>query len=536
MHKHTERYRLLFFEGHVFYEDEEMPLTGETLLAHYAEAGDALPKKLEGDFSFVIHDLKNDRYFASRDILGIKPLYYVKTASGFHFATDIGELLALPGVEKQPNILSMKTMLFHNTVAFDETMYQGIHRVPPSHYVVVEKGNMRKQRYWFPEQIKKNYTISEEDAAARVKELLERSILRAAPSLEKTAFEVSGGLDSSSIVSLLAKKFDPSSIDCYSQSFDGMDCDEGEYTDSLVEKYGLNIRKVDAAALDYERKYSLENLYTIAPYWPITLSFAIGLPEYEQAAKDGKRVIVTGQGGDHLFQGSTSVYLDLLRRGRLVMLAQELKEAKKPWRIVRNTILKPLLGSDLVNLIRKWKGSTTSSDPFDNDSLDGNINSMVKAGSSSQQKAIDTLLSAFSSTLFDCGIFHPAESNFGLEMRHPFFDKRLIEFILTLPPEMFYQRQHTKWILRTAMQDVLPDKIRDRNNKAEFSSPIRKQLETIDIVTLSSSRWLVRLGILNDNVFDYYIGQDIKKAGIITIARLWRIINIEYWYTRHWPH
>lgn len=487
--------------------------------------------QLEGAFSFALYEHKSNIYFCTRDPLGIKALYYTQTEEGYKFSSNINDLLTLPNVLKKPNLKSIQTMLFHRIVEYKDTMYEGICRLPPGHFMTIKDGKEHIERYWFPEKIKIDYDITEEEAAAKLKELFSKAVENAISDLDKTAFEVSGGLDSSSVVSLLSQTRDPSTIDSYSMDFGELKCDEGKYVDSILEKYPLHHQKISAENLDYHKKYALENLYGMSPNWPITMTFAMGLPMLEKMKKDGKKVIITGQGGDHLFTGTPFVLYDLFGRLKFVSLYQELQAFKKPWSTLKAYILKPILGKKVVGILKKLMGKPIEKlDPFmDKKSDIENLTQKIGVSNYTFKNDLDMITSAAHTTIMDGNFIHCAEEHFDVDIRHPFFDKELVEFALSLPPEMKYRQKTIKWIWRKAMDGILPDMIRDRKDKAEFSEVILIQIDTIDLGALLDDPYIVKLGLIEQSLIDKY-RREYEDKTFKFIIFLWTIINVEYWY------
>ena len=487
--------------------------------------------KIKGDFSFALHHEKEDAYFCARDALGIKSLYFTKTEEGYKFSSKLSDLLNLPNIIKKPNLKSMKTMLYQCMVDYTDTMYEGIYRIPPGYFMTIKDGKEHLERYWFPEKIKIDYTLTEEEAAKKLKELFSKAVDSTVTNLEETAFEVSGGLDSSSVVSLLSQKANPSTIESYSMEFKELKCDEGEYVDSILEQYSLHHQKIPVDKLDYHKKYALKNLYAISPNWPITLTFAMILPMLEKMKNDGKNVVITGQGGDHLFTGTPLVLYDLIRRLKLGIAYHELRAYKKPWNAIKAYIIRPLIGEKaFVTLKKLLRKSSKETDPFMNDESDiENLTQKIGILNPTFKYDLEMITSLHYSTVLDGNIFHAAEDYFDIELRHPFFNKELVEFTLSLPPEMKYQKKTIKWIWRKAMDGILPDKIRDRKNKAEFSEVIRQQIDTIDLDTLLNNPYIVKLGLIEQSLIDKHRKEyEDKTAKHILI--LWTIINVEYWY------
>ena len=495
----------------------------------YARFGQRLPLMLNGDFAFALYEAASDSYFGARDPLGIKSLYFTKTKAGYQFAANVSDLLKLPTVIKKANRKSMRTMLQQRTVDYTETMYAGIYRLPPGHFMVVENGQERLERYWYPEKIKVDYAISEEEAAQKLKRLFAKAVKKRISNLGETAFEVSGGLDSSSVVSLLCHDESPSAIDSYSMDFPGLKCDEHDYLDSLLEEYPLHHQKVAAHDLDYHQAYSLNHLYSLSPDWPITLTFAMAMPLLERIKSDKKKVVISGQGGDHLFTGTPYALYDLFRRLKFLRLYAELKAHKKPWSAIKGYIIRPLLGEKGSRLVKRLLGknnpepAAASADTIDDLSLKAGVKNPAF------KDALDMVTMAAHTTVMDGNFFHCAENYFGIEYRHPFFDQELVEFALSLPAEMKYKQRTIKWILRKAMEGILPEKIRKRTDKAEFSELLRQQIEAIDLNQLLDDPCIVKLGLIEQSSINQHRKEyEDKTAKYVTF--LWTIINVEYWY------
>ena len=495
----------------------------------YRLYGKKLPEKLKGAFSFALHDSKSGEFFCARDPLGIASLYYTKTQDGYHFASEIETLLALPCITKKPNLRSMQTMMQCFAVDYHDTMYEGIYRLPPGHRMHIKNGKKEIERYWFPEKIKIDYFITEEEAAKKLKALLSKAVEESVSSFEETGFELSGGLDSSSVVSLLAQQNNLKEIDSYSMDFGELKCDEGAYVDDLLAQYPVNHKKVSVGTLDYHNQYSLEFLYTMSPHWPISLTFAMLVPMLEKMKDEGKKVVVTGQGGDHLFTGTPYVLYDLLRRGKFLEFNTELQSYYSKWKAFKAYVLKPLLGEKNVEKIKKILGKKEKETSFWDDCNIKNLTDGLNIKNFVFKEELDIVTSAYHTTVMDGNIFHCAERYFGIEYHHPFFNKELVEFALSLPPEMKYGNRMIKRILRKAMEGILPEKIRLRRDKAEFSEVLSQQIEAIDLDMLLNEPHIAKLGLLKQSDIEECM-EGYKNGKPLYVSRLWSIINVEYWY------
>ncbi len=429
-------------------------------------------------------------------------------------------MFKLSKIEKKVNVKSMRTLLHNTEIEYEDTMYEDIFRVPPGHYLKIEKNKVTLVRYWSPENIKTNYAITLEEASVKFRDLFEKAIIARAGSDTKTTYELSGGLDSSSIVSLLKNKYPEKKIDTYSMSFDGLKCDESEYIQDVEKKYSFHTTNMASESIDYVSKFDFKFNYKMNPHWPITTTFTMMFPMLEQMHKDEKQIIITGQGGEHLLTGHCTVLGELLKRGEFKKITKELMSKSYSLKYMIGCALLPLVGHKIKNILKKEKNTRIKlADLFQIDS----INSVLKKSS------INALVSPSQSTMMDSNALHVLESVYNVEFRHPFYDKELVEFVLSLPPEYLYSQGWTKTLLRYSMEDILPDKIRSRKDKADFFEVIIQQLKAIDFKAVLKKSNLVALGLIEQKEIDTLL-QHFNDGNNRDLLHLWTVLNIEYWY------
>ncbi len=146
-----------------------------------------------------------------------------------------------------------------------------------------------------------------------------------------------------------------------------------------------------------------------------------------------------------------------------------------------------------------------------------------------KRTAIGALTSPAQSTMMDGSALHSLERLYGVEFRHPFYDKALVEFVLSLPPEFIYSQGWIKMLLRYAMKDILPDAIRSRRDKADFYEVLQQQLQAINVSTLLEKENLVSLGLIEQKELERMV-QDYEEGNTQHLLSLWTAVNIEYWY------
>lgn len=489
------------------------------------------------EFSFVIYDSDTAQYFAARDAVGTRPLYYAIYNNIFYFSDDIGEIFSKSGMKKEPDLDNMRSMLAHTSLPYDATLYKKIKRLPPGHTLSVDKEMQIKiVRYWKPETIQINETINDAEVKERFLALYRQAIADRIDSFENTVFDLSGGLDSSSNTCLAKQIFTDKRIRSLSQNYSSLPlCDESEYIDAVLGKYDLDHIKVELDTLDYKEAYSLAYNYRLNPYWPILVTYTTTLHIAKILQANGITRLITGQGGDQLMGGSPYVLYDYFRRFEWRQLSKELKASQKPFSAIKSFILLPLIGEKNKNRLKKIYASLKFNRSQSNtNSIEKkqNIQSVcddISTDSLAFWHDIDALTNPITSLMFDASAYHTISKHFGINAFHPFYDRRVMEFVLSLPSKYKFSEGWTKKVLRSAMDGVLPNKILQRKDKAEFTPVIKQQIDAIDLKALFHDSCLVKQGLIEQKEIEGLI-ERYNRGEMERVAHFWKIINMEFWY------
>ncbi len=487
------------------YKDSELTEDKNFLIRLYHKYLSKTPSYLVGDFAFSILDKERGYYFCARDQLGHASFYYTFRNGFFLSDSSLTKLLKLLPDKPKFNINSMKEFAWnHGNVNPQHTMYEGVYRLPPGHQMIVKDGKTEVSRYWDPKSIKINYDITEEKAAERFLEIFKEAVMCRLDKGNTTACELSGGLDSSSVFCVASEH--QANIEAYSMRFNSMSCDEGSYIDSIMnhtERVGIEIPVGD---IDYKEKYNLNSNYTISPHWPLKITFTFFLPMMEAMQKKGIKTVLTGQGGDHLLTGSILLPFDHLRRFRFRLFIKEYKGLgtmkKLAIRKLMKRLLYPVIPPDFIFWFRRLLHS------YETPPLKGHqeYTSIYHANTFTQKEYISVVTSANYFMFADSSVYSAAKEYLGIEFRHPFFDLRVVEFLLSLPSEFKYSNGSTKRLLRNAMKDILPESVRTRQTKATFNETLMQQMKAIDLDNFWEKSNLVRLGIIKQKTLDLHNG------------------------------
>lgn len=428
--------------------------TGDTevLLNAYLHWGPEFVTRLNGMFVIAIHDQRSETLHLYRDRLGVKPLYIAETPRGLLFASEIKALLAA-GVDATANVNAFAQYFALNYIPPPETAFDGIMHLMPGHRAEISSEGVKLIRYWTLDDIAPEPKMSEQDAMAELRELLDdatRVRLRADAAFG--AF-LSGGLDSTSVVAAMRDHME-GEIRTYSIGFDDPRFDETSFakmaSDMFGTKHVVHISEPEITHLWPRYIYHCDQPHADVSFMP--------MDQVSRIASRDVKMVLTGDGGDELFAGYEK-YLGIFPEGRTDHLSGD-------WQAVYAR-QSGLLQGDQPNMLQG-----ALSDAFhDNDPYQRLISAMQAAP---QQDPINAVLMGDTNVLLPGNnLVKPdrmAMAN-SLEIRAPFLDYRMAEFAFRVPGAMKLAGGETKAIYKAAMLPVLGQELTYRR-KQMFTVPI----------------------------------------------------------------
>lgn len=511
------------------------------ILSAYEKWGEDCPQKLVGDFSFAIWDERANALFAARDRIGIKPFYYHrKGLQTFVFASEISPLFQAAELEKRPCRDTIEQFLTEGNLSHQCTLFEGIYRLPPATSLLLKNGQLRLNKYWQPSSGHSERTANLHVHAEEFRELLTLAIKSQLRSAYPVGCLLSGGLDSSSILCLASRLVeDKQSLAAYSMVFDQLPCDERKYIEEVIQSTGVDWVSTVVDGKELDAWELLQACYDRQPEWPVQdLPASVTLwPLTDAAQQQGARVMLTGVGGDQIAQGSTLYLADLLRTFRFLTLFRELRHYRFSQNVIRAWMVNPLVPKWILQArhqIKQRRGSRDSAwylSTGDNQSWHSpySLPKREFASIAAWQQACwigDPLLS-----LYLDGWWDPLGSHAQLEFRHPFFDVRMIEFMQQLPAEEKFWRGLSKIVLRQGMKGILPESIRNRTNKAEFSPIVGLALRAMEID--SKALALGQMGFVESSRVEALTARYRSEKSAQWLVSIWRLARLEAWYKRH---
>lgn len=540
-------------KGEIFVSESD----SEVLLRAYMLWGeDALPR-LRGMFAFLIWDDRDKKFFAARDRYGIKPLYMVMTPRGAAFGSEIKQLLGLPGVSGRMNVARVHDFLASGISDHtSETMFEGVVQLRGGEKIAIDAsrdGAIEAQPHrWYPATAG-DISLSEDEAAARFRELLTESVSLHLRSDVPVGSCLSGGLDSSSIVCLMSQMMGSGAggakVNTVSACYAEKSVDEKPFMEAVVAHAHTEPHYIFPKADDVFQRASDITWHQDEPFGSTSI-FAQWCV-FEEARRVGVKVMLDGQGADEQlagYHGGFSYYMaDLTRRRQFKQLLTTIIERNRyhgtPIAEQIKHHLVPLLPRGLGGLLRRQHRALTQHDWLGTDLLRQNGNPRTAFELASDELGLPpvTDLRALCMTMTYGSnlamLLHWEDRNsmaHSIEARVPFLDHPLVEFDLALGNDHKIVGGDTKRVLRRGMAHVLPESVRERRDKLGFATPEQ-------IWFRGPLRGLVEDGI--EKTLQRYPGL-MNAEGVRNLAKemldgsrpldftLWRIVNLGIWGQR----
>lgn len=468
----------------------------DLIVLAYQRWGTRCPEHLIGDFAFAIWDEQERRLFCARDHMGVKPFFYYLSDSTFAFASEIKALLTLDEVPRRVNEVEVADYLvdwLHDTKL---TFFDEIFRLCPGHCMEIGPNHVAMTQYW---HLDPSFTLeldSDEEYARRFRDLFTEAVRCRLRSAFPIASELSGGLDSSAVTCVcreLAVLNLKGPLDTFSVVF-GEDpvSDEREFI-AAINAQG-NIRSHEISGYDLIDADDVAHILSHADEPIVYQNYLMQWATCRAAAQMGVRTLLDGLDGDMTVWHGGYRLSELLGAGRPMTMLREARmfaqRMESPLRgIVYTRAVEPLLPMALRKAIAwtlgdraPWYGNLGIDLDFANrlgekrrvKALESQYLKAERSVRTQHFRELNALGSSYSFELRDL-----IAAAFGVEMRHPFSDKRLVEFCLALPATQIFQAGFTRMIMRRALKDVLPPAVLCRQKKASLSPKFLSKLHAL---------------------------------------------------------
>ncbi|MCL4294767.1 MAG: lasso peptide isopeptide bond-forming cyclase [Anaerolineae bacterium] len=485
----------------------------QLILAAYAKWGERCPEQFLGDFAFAIWDARKQTLFCARDHFGVKPFYYFHAPGRlFAFASEIKALLCLPEVPRGLNEVRVADHLARIFKDKTSTFYQDILRLPPAHSLTVGDGKIQLRAYWSLDPFREVRLPSDAAYTAAFRELFTEAVRCRLRSAFPVGSTLSGGLDSSAVACMSRQLLAAAGGKClhtFSAIFPGLpetdlpQIDERRYIQAILAGGGFEPHYVQADRLsplaDLERVFWHEDEAFLAPN--LYMHWAL----YGAAQQENVRILLDGLDGDTTVSHGLGYLAELARTGKwktlvseAAALSQRAHASVTARQIVWQYGFRPLVPAAAVRACRLLRRRPSRPTGAANEIVNPVLAQRVRLAERIQTLQVNGSGPAYTARAihwhgltsalmpYTLELADKAAAAFSLEARYPFFDRRLVEFCLALPPQQKLRHGWSRVIMRRAMAGILPEAVQWRFGKANLSPNFKRRLLDCDRKTLDA--------------------------------------------------
>jgi asparagine synthase (glutamine-hydrolysing) len=479
------------------------------ILAAYRKWGEACPEHLVGDFAFAVWDAGRRQVFCACDPMGVRSFYYHLAPAAFQFASEIKALLAGPGVPCRLNELRVAEYL---VTLFEDragTFYRDILRLPGAHCLAVTPDRVRVWRYWELDEKRELRLGSDGEYVEGFREVFTEAVRCRTRSAFPVGSSLSGGLDSSSVACVARRtKAAEGPLHTFSLIFPSLPAedqrliDERPHMEAVLATGGFEPHFIQADRLS--PMWQLDRMHYHLDHANCAPNLYLHWAMYDCARQNGVRVFLDGFDGDSAVSHGFERLTELAQTLRWPTLWRELKLLSRyqlagirPMRIAREYCMKPLAPRWAFLIWHCLRGRRReamaenlliSRELRRQTGIEQRARAMLEPGYrwSLRRSARECHKGSITQALysFTLEVADKASAAFGVEARYPFFDRRVLEFCLAIPAEQKLGQGWNRWILRRAMDGILPKAVQWRPKKGNLSPNFYRRLLDFERATL----------------------------------------------------
>lgn len=511
IYNHPELRYELSQRGHRFFSTGD----SEVILKAYAEWGEACVEHFFGMFAFAIWDMRQQTLFLARDRLGIKPLYFSKTAKSFRFASNTQALLRGGEINTQLDSVALHHQFsLHAVIPAPRTLLQGVRKLPPGHTLTIDaNGDYQQKCYWDLVAKRPEIPRSEDEWTEIIHHALHTAVERRNNIADvPVGVLLSGGLDSSLLVGLL-RELGYDDVRTFTIGFEDHSEEKGseyEYSDAVVKMHQTQHHKFHIPNNEVLKRLpeAVDNMAE-----PMFGQDAVAFYLLAEQVSKHVKVVQSGQGADEVFAGYFWYPLmnqakgDYLQRFRHYYFDRDHDEMAKM--LMPRWISRDYSAETLTELLESPQAET-----FIDAVLRADVTTLI---TDDPVKRVDNMTMAW-----------------GLEARVPFLDHQLVELAAQMPPELKL-RDHGKYMLKKIARGLIPDSVIDRP-KGYFPVPALKFVrgEFLDFMRdIVNSAACQQRGLYQHSYIDRLLSAPEQHLTRIQGSKLWHIALLEFWLQRN---
>lgn len=525
----------------------------EVVLYAYIYYGIEFLKKLNGIFSLAIYDKLENTLLIARDRFGTKPLYYTQTSSGFYFASELKVLMTLDDLCLDIDYAGIENYMTYLWSPSPYTPLKSIKKLEPAKYMLIREGNIIEQKSFFEASYNENQDVSLKSLIDEVDLKLKEAITKQIVSDVPIGAFLSGGLDSSSIVSYVKNYTDVNlpTFTIRAENDLGMSSDF-YYAKKVAKHLGVDVHPID---ISHELFFDIEKMiYYLdepqADLAPLLVSYISKIAKEEY----GIKVLLSGAGGDDIFSGyrrhhalEIDKYTDYipknLRKGLQTVIKRFPSNSSFMRRLKKYTRYFDLEGNDKIISYFSWidmenrrklftqdvKNYLEEMDYNSFDPLSDELKSLDK-NTSNLNKMLD-LDRKFFLTDHNLNYTDKMGMKEGVEIRVPLLDNNLVDFVSTIPVKYKQKGSEGKYIFKKTMEKYLPHDVIYRS-KTGFGTPLKSWIHNElkeYINSILSEEAMLKRGVFDYNNFQRILLEDKLGSNDYSYAIL-SVLTIELWF------
>ncbi len=541
IYNYLELKEVLIKQGFIFKTQSDT----EVLMALYDRDKEKCLQLLDGMFSFVIYDKKENTIFCARDRFGEKPFFYsYKENEYFYFGSEMKCLWAAGVPKVRNNKMTFNYLAYgflDNPNDLSETFYEGCKRLPHSNYLLINLNNpnINPIAYYCIDWQHQNTNISEKNATEKFTELFYTSVSRRLRSDVPVGSSLSGGLDSSCVVAAIdeLKKGSNISQNTFSAIFPGFKKDESKYIQQVINHTNVNPHFITPSDEWLEKDFDKLIYHQEEPFGSasIYLQYCV----FRLAKQNNVTVLLDGQGADEILAGYHPFfiqYFNELKSTNPTLYQQELSAYQL---LHKNNLINANITNGWRNIVKGALSKHASKlriyyqqlQQFKNPTFHSDFFHTYAKDSFEQKYDFKSLNESLQCSTMHRGLqelLRYADRNsmaHSLEVRLPFLNHDLVNFMFSLPPSFKLHHGWTKWIQREAFTEKLPKEIAWRIDKIGFEPPQKNWMKSDAIRNRieENKKSLINQGILSSKLKSKEL---VAEDAGISQQNTWRILSL----------
>ena len=529
----------------------DRPTDADLILAAHRHWGDEAPAHLIGDFAYALWNTTTRTLYAARDPMAMRALYYHATPHRLIFATEIKQILTIPGVPVEIDEVMAGLYLTGPNLLRDRTLYAGIAQLAPAHALTATTGGHRTRRYWDIDPGHRIRYRNERDYTEHFLDIFKEAVRARTRSTRPIGILLSGGMDSGSVASTLGRLredgHDTPPVHTYSWAFDELPgCDERHISNEIVTRYGFVPTDVPAdeqwPLRDYQAYVPDRDNPFLPPYQ------ALQEHSLDAARAHGVGPLLTGDHGDETVGDGVYDLLGMLGSGRIAAAWHDIDVVARAvgWSrraVVRRAVLSPVAH----RVLRARRSDATTRRPV-------RVPDFIDPALATRTALADHLRATmavpdglgpvrsmrYGRLFLVGGLLDPVPlerdcARRGLDLRYAWSDRRLASFVLAVPQWIVQRHGDSKRIARRAMDGIMPPAVVEGAGKIEPGALFDRGLldrERSTVTDLFTNSQLAARGFVDEAVLRGHYQAMLRREPMRMDP--WWSITMEMWLRAYW--